>query len=457
MSPEDGMSRRAFIGASAMAAASLQAGRPEAQARRPNIVFIMADDLGREWLSCCGSEGHETPNIDALAAGGVQFDTCYATPLCTPTRTQLLTGRYGFRVQWSLDGNDVTGGPEERLEEPGWINHWDVPRWGGKYFDWEKEITFARVLRDAGYATAIAGKWQINDLRDHPDALARHGFDEHCAWTGYETGNPPSGERYWDPFLQWNGERKTHAGAFGPDLFCDFTVDFIRRNREQPFLAYVPMALTHTPFVKTPLNRDTLEVDPKTPEAKRALFAGMVDYTDHVVGRIIDGLDELGLREDTIVIFTTDNGSPGVSCRAWGRDVRGGKSRITESGIHVPLIANCPGRIPAGLTTDALVDFSDILPTFAEVAQADLPSVHIDGQSFAPALYGQAFEERQWIHSQLGGKRAVRDRRFKLRENGKLFDLRSDPFEETDLSASDAPEAVEAKARLGAVMADLHA
>ena len=130
---------------------------------KPNIIFIMVDDMGRDWISSYGAS-HRTPNVDRLAAAGIRFENCWCAPICTPTRMELLTGQYPFRT--------------------GWVRHHDVPRWGGKGFDWEKFTSFARVVKKAGYTTAVGGKWQINDFRKQPDALKRHGFDEHCVWTG---------------------------------------------------------------------------------------------------------------------------------------------------------------------------------------------------------------------------------------------------------------------------------
>jgi arylsulfatase A-like enzyme len=403
-------------------------------AERPNLVFIMADDLGKEWLSCYGSECHRTPVLDELASGGMRFESVYATPLCTPTRVMLLTGRYPFHT--------------------GWVVHHDTPRWGGQYFDWKRETTFARVLRAAGYATAIAGKWQINDLRVQPDALRRHGFDEHCVWTGFETGNPPSGERYYNAYIQCNGERRTYEGRFGPDVFADFLVDFMRRHRDGPFLVYYPMVLTHQPMTKTPLNQG----DP--PAKGHDQYAGMIDYVEFNVARIVGVLDELGLREKTIVFFTGDNGSPGTTCRANGRDVFGGKTFLTETGVCMPFIVNAPGRVPAGRVSHELIDFTDMLPTFAELAGAKVPAgTKIDGISFASVLAGKEPQppRREWIFSQLGKNRVVREKRYKLYSDGRLFDVVADPLEERDLSASHEAAVVAARKRLQAVLESLPA
>jgi len=407
---------------------------------RPNFLFILADDLGKEWLSCYGSETHQTPQIDRLAASGVRFENVWATPLCTPTRHEMLTGRYPFRTGWTV--------------------HHDVPRWGEPGFQWDREYSLVRSLREAGYATAISGKWQINDLRVHADALHRHGFDEHCVWPGFETGNPPAAERYFDPFLQTNGKRETHKGKFGPDLLCDFTIDFMTRHKDRPFLAYHAMVLPHTPMSKTPLNLDTTA-------SGTALHPGMVDYVDLIVGRLSGALRDLGIERKTIVVFSTDNGSPGLRARMRGLDVVGGKTKLIESGICVPFVVSCPGWVQAGEVSDALVDFTDILPTFLDLAGAKLPTnITLDGRSFAGALGGKAaagvsdrgqHAPREWIFSQLGQVRVVRDKRYKMWSDGRVFDLAADPLEQSDLSGSDNPQHQAARERLQAVLSSLPA
>jgi len=164
-----------------------------ALASKPNIIFIMVDDLGKEWINCYGGDDIETPNLDALAKTGLKFNNAWSMPQCTPSRATLLTGQYPWRT--------------------GWVNHWDVPRWGVGYFDWEKYTTFATIMKTAGYKTAIAGKWQINDFRIEPEALKKHGFDDWCVWTGYEAQNPPSGKRYWDPYIHTKEGSKTYKGT----------------------------------------------------------------------------------------------------------------------------------------------------------------------------------------------------------------------------------------------------
>ncbi len=423
---------------------------PAAPPERPNIIFILVDDLGQEWISAYGAEDIRTPNIDRLAATGMRFQGAYSMPQCTPTRVTLLTGQYPFRH--------------------GWVNHWDVPRWGaGCHFDPNHNITFARLLKQAGYKTAIAGKWQINDFRVQPEALREHGFDEWCVWTGYETGNPPSGERYWDPYIFTNTARsRTYKGKFGPDVYNDFVLDFLTRHREEPMLVYYPMALTHVPLVHTPHEPDV--------ETKLDKHKAMVRYTDYLVGRVVKRLDELGIRGRTIIFFTTDNGTArSITGHIHGRAVRGGKATLLESGIWEPFIVNGPGIVPEGVVTDALTDFSDMLPTFVELAGADLPAgLTIDGKSIAPVIRGKDRDgPRDWIMAMGFGParldengvrpvkdyndRVVRDKRYKVYvfdgRIAKLYDLKADPGEEHNLIDSRRPEHLAAKRRLAAVVA----
>lgn len=422
-----------------------------AELQQPNILFIMVDDLGKEWISSYGAENIKTPAIDKLAATGMKFNNAWCMPQCTPTRVTLLTGQYPFRH--------------------GWTNHWDVPRWGaGGHFDASKNTTYANVLRDAGYKTCAAGKWQIDDFRVEPNAMHAAGFDEWCMWTGYEAHNPPSANRYWDAYINIKGKGShAYSGQFGPDIYCDYLVDFISKNKDQPMLLYYPMVLTHGPLTTTPDNKDETN--------KRRLFAGMVRYTDKLVGRLVSAIDEAGLRENTIIIFTTDNGTGGQSNRRLDHLVRGGKAKMTEqNGTAMPFIVNCPGTVPAGVETDALIDFTDILPTFAELGGGQLPEGReVDGTSFAPLILGKSKSSpREWIMSMGGGPavlrdgrvvpklvyddRVIRDKRFKLwidtnRKPIKLFDLQTDPWEEQNLIDSKDQEAKTALERLTKVAA----
>lgn len=419
------------------------------QGAPPNLVLVMADDLGPEWISSYGADGIETPNIDKLAQEGILFRNAYSMPQCTPTRVTLLTGQYPFRH--------------------GWTSHWDVPRWGaGCHFDPDRNTTFAKVLRDSGYATAIAGKWQINDFRVQPQVLARHGFDEWAVWTGGEGGNPPSHERYWNPYVFTSQSKsRTYDGAFGPDLFNDFLIDFVDRHSDRPMLIYYPMVLTHGPLVRTPHEPFA------TTRMER--HRAMVRYTDYLVGKLVSALDEAGVRQNSIVIFTTDNGtSKAITGRLDGRLVQGGKASLTENGPRQPFIVNGPGLVPAGVETDALTDFTDLFPTLCELAGASLPeNLALDGRSLAGVLLGKELQgPRDWMLAMGFGRgmldeqgvrarntyapRVIRDRRYKIHVHQRsveaLYDLRRDPDEEANLLGSPDPEHRAALQRLARVL-----
>jgi arylsulfatase A-like enzyme len=352
---------------------------------RPNLLLVMVDDLGPEWISACGG-AFETPNIDRIASEGTRFVNAYSMPKCTPTRVTLLTGQYPFRH--------------------GWVNHWDVPRWGVGHFDAAHNPTWPRLLQQVGYRTAIAGKWQLNDFRVQPDALEAHGFDDWCMWTGGEGGNPQSDERYHTPYVHTREGSALREGEFGPDLYTDFLIDFMRRNAEHPMLLYYPMALTHTPFVATPLDPDA--------EGNMERHRAMVRYTDHLVGRLLDALDELDLAQRTLVIFTTDNGTArGIEGRLGDRPVMGGKGLLVEAGCRAPFFARWVGQVPAGRTVPALVDFTDVFPTVLELAGVEAPAGHtLDGVSFVDPLLGFGNRgAREWMMA-MGGRTAhVRDGR----------------------------------------------
>ncbi len=421
-----------FLGIAIVAASCAVAEEPPA--KPPNILFIMVDDLGKEWVSCYGAEDIETPNIDAMAQGGMMFQNAYSMPQCTPSRTTLLTGKYPWRT--------------------GYVNHWDVPRWGVGYFDWKKKenTTFARLMKDLGYMTFAAGKWQINDFRVEPMAMKKHGFDDWAMWTGYETGVPASAERYQDAYINTPEGSRTYEGEFGPDVYTRRLLAFMKQHRESPMCLYFPMALTHTPLVATP----------DEPEAKTRLERqkAMVRYTDKLVGQLVAGIDELGLLNNTIIIFTTDNGSTGgiVGTRN-GIEVKGAKMKMVEAGTCQPFIVYGPGLVPAGVKTQALMDFSDLLPTFVDLGGGQVPKdLVVDGISIAPVILGQKKESgRDWIMAMGYGNarldeqgvrgnleyapRVIRGERYKVwvskeRKIERLHDLQEDPWEQVNLIES---------------------
>jgi len=430
------VSRRRALALLICTAAALAARAPAAawaeEAGRPNIVFILADDLGYECLGSYGSVSYKTPVLDRLAATGMRFEHCYAQPVCTPTRVELLTGRYNQR-------NYIRFG----LLDP-------------------EAATFAQAFKQAGYATCVAGKWQLSGGFEGP---RRFGFDEYLLWqlTVRES-------RYPNPALERNGEvLRYRNGEYGPDLASDYLCDFISRHRDQPFLAFYPMILTHWPFEPTP---DSADWDPKAEGVLRGqgdpkYFGDMVAYMDKTVGKIIDHLESTGLREKTLVIFTGDNGTAvGVTSRL--RDpklgevnVAGGKGKMTDAGTRVPLIVNWPGKVPAGRVTSDLVDFTDFFPTLLEAAGIERPkNIPLDGRSFYPQLRGEPGKPRPWIYSWYArdggfeGTEFARDQRFKLYGDGRFFDVPADVLEQKPLDDGELePAAASARDKLRQALA----
>lgn len=408
-----------------LAGARAAAKEKPSTSTRPNIVLIMADDFGYECVTANGGESYRTPNLDRLAAAGVRFEDCHVQPLCTPTRVQLMSGRYNVR---------------------NYVNFGTLPR---------TETTFAQLLKKGGYATGICGKWQLGREKDSP----RHfGFDESCLWQ--HTRRPP---RYANPGLEYNGvERDFRQGEYGPALVNDFALDFITRHKERPFLLYYPMMLTHDPFQPTP---DSPDWDPKAIGEKVLRdvkhFADMTTYLDRMVGNIDAKLTELGIRENTLLLFVGDNGtSPSVTSRFQGGDYRGGKGTTTARGTHVPLIASWPAAIKRGRINADLIGSVDFLPTLCEVAGVATPT-DTDGVSFLPQLRGESGTPRTWLYSwysprqkpDLTVKEFAFDHDYKLYRDGRLFDLSRDPFEDRPLEAgSRSVAAAEAEVRLRAVL-----
>jgi arylsulfatase A len=414
-------------------------------AERPNIILIMSDDIGIGGFSCYGSDRFKTPHIDALAKGGMRFEHCFSMALCGPSRACLLSGRYGFRTGMVSNGT-------------------------GKLVRPDKEICIAKVLKEAGYATAFAGKWnQIGYLRSLPEAQ-QWGWDEYLRWERSDQDG-----RYWNPHYDKNGKfLEGIESKYGPDLCHEFAVDFITRNKDKPFFLYLPMALVHGPLARTPdspskakAEEDEEEEKPK-PKAKgkgkkakaarNGLLPENVAYMDKLIGKLVEELDRLKLREKTVILFTSDNGTPGVDTIG-GRAIDGGKGSLKEGGTRVPLVVNWKETIAPGQVSKDLVDFSDFFPTLVELAGAKLPpNITIDGRTFAPQLRGDASlrKPREWVYVQLQQNRYVRDPRFKLYSDGTLCDMRDAPFAEHVIAKGEEDDAAKAaRERLQTVLSKL--
>ncbi|MEW6305189.1 MAG: sulfatase-like hydrolase/transferase [Verrucomicrobiota bacterium] len=379
-------------------------------AARPNVIMIMADDLGYETIGANGGTSYQTPVLDKLAATGVRFDQCYVQPLCTPTRVQLMTGSYNVRNYINFGNMDP------------------------------KAVTFGNLFKNAGYATCITGKWQLGRDLDLPK---KFGFDEHCLWQ--HTRRPP---RYANPGLEINGvEKDYNNGEYGPTLVNDYALDFVARHKDKPFFLYYPMMLTHGPYQPAPGSPDW---DPKAigENVNKAdkNFRYMVEYMDKMVGRMVAKLDELGIRNNTLLVFIGDNGTGRGTRSMLGDKVYiGGKGMTTDAGMHVPCIASWPGKIQSGKVCHDLVDSTDFLPTLCEAAGVKVPAeLKIDGRSFFPQLLGQKGNPREWIYSwyspRQGADLKVREHAFnakyKLYRTGEFFDLSKDIEEKQALTVA---------------------
>lgn len=370
----------------------------------PNIILILADDLGYETIACNGGTSYRAPNLDQLAATGMRFTHCYATPLCTPSQVQLMTGKYNFR----------------NYEKFGYLN--------------PKEKTFANLLQDAGYKTAIAGKWQLGG---NAATVKNFGFDEFCMW------QLSAGDflyRYKDPKITVS----TGYRQYGPDIFTDFILHFMERHRNERFFVYYPMCLVHDPFQPTPATEAFGSYMVQGTD-DTTYFRPMVAYMDKLEGKITTGLERLNLPDNTVIIFTGDNGtSPKVFSRMGNHIVQGDKGNTTEAGTHVPLIVNWPGHTLRGTVLKDLIDFTDFLPAMAGVAGVPLTAAGtFDGQSFYGQLTGKKTTPRKWIFCDYDPKgrdftpqRYAQDHRWKLYASGKFYDLQNDRLEKHPLPQS---------------------
>jgi len=393
-----------------------------------NIILILADDLGYETIGANGGTSYRTPQIDKLARQGLRFEHCYAQPLCTPSRVQIMTGRYNSRNYVNFGYLDV------------------------------KETTFAQLLKQAGYTTCIAGKWQLNGNDKKPAVPAatrpRHfGFDEWCLWQMDKPGRAPGvgDTRYSNPEFNINGKDSgLMEGKYGPDVCSDFALDFIQRNKDRPFLLYYPMLLPHAPIWPTPASAEWKDPAKRRPgdskKGQAKYYGDTIAYLDGLVGRVADKVDELGLGDRTLILFTGDNctDKPIVSM-CGGRKVKGAKGAMTDGGTRVPLIARWTGRTPAGKVSNDLVDFSDFLPTMLESAGVPVPAdLPIDGRSFAPQLAGQPGNPREWIYcwyfrdgqpKDKDGGEWARTQRYKLYKDGRFYDIANDVLEQKPLKS----------------------
>jgi arylsulfatase A len=410
-----------------------------AEETRPNVVLIVIDDLGRNDLGCYGSTYFKTPNIDALAGDGARLTQAYAAcPVCSPTRAALMTGKYPARLHLTdwLPGRDDR--PDQRLARP--VIRQALPL---------EEITLAERFKEAGYATAHIGKWHLGGEGFGP---REQGFDLNVA--GDHTGTPRS---YFAPFTGMPGLEKAEDGEYLTDRLTTEAEAFIEAKQDQPFFLYLPHYAVHIPLKAKQAIIKKYPGEPKHGQQSHPTYAAMIESMDDSVRRIVEKLDELKLRERTIVVFTSDNGGLATLEGApfaptINSPLREGKGYLYEGGIRGPLIVSWPSKI-ARQVNDTITSSVDLTPTLLELCGLKAAE-KIDGVSIAPALRDKKTMERDAIYwhyphyanqgSKPGG--AVREGDYKLIEfyetgRRELFNVATDQGEGRNLAA-EKPELV---------------
>jgi arylsulfatase A len=437
------------------------------QSRPPNIVFLLADDLGYAELGCYGQKIIRTPNIDRIAAEGIRFTQFYSgNAVCAPARCNLMTGKHPGHAYIRNNGNPP--GMEDLRERYGW----EFP---GQNPIPDSEVTIAEMLKQKDYATGAMGKWGLGHFGTTGDPN-KQGFD-----LFYGFNCQVHAHNHYPKFLWRNAtkevlpgnDRTLYGETYSQDKFIEVGLEFVRQNRDRPFFLYMPFTIPHL-ALQVP-EASLAEYKDRIPEEEyehrgyikrphpRATYAAMITHMDKGIGQVLDLLEELGLSENTLVMFTSDNGP--TFNRLGGSDseffesageFRGFKGSLYEGGIRVPLVAKWPGHIKPGRVTDHVAAFWDVMPTLAQVAQVDAPE-GIDGISFVPTLNGRGQQIEHnflyWEFPAYGGQQAVRMGDWKgvrqemLRRNNpdplkiELYNLVSDPGETKDI-AEEHPEVV---------------
>ena len=422
---------------------------------KPNIVFILADDLGFAEISANGSDRYQTPHIDSLAKTGIRFSRFYTAPLCGPSRALILTGRYAFR----------TGAVTQDACA-------SIVRTGEK-----AEVMIPTVLKKAGYTTAMIGKW--GQLLPAGDA-AEWGFDHMMSFKASGVYWNKAAAATWVKQYGLDGDKFGEGGVranpgpyninakkltmadheYMPDLMHKDAMAFIKENKDRPFFLYYSLAQVHSQILPTP---DSAPPAPGLDAAARYLqvYRDNITYMDKLVGKLLAELERLKLRNNTVVLFMGDNGTAKANAdhaTIGGRRLIGQKGGMEEGGGLVPLFISWRGVTPAGRLNENVADASDLLPTFAEIAGAPLPQNRvIDGKSLLPQIKGETKSPRTWAFTQIGESYHVREAGWKLNQSGQLFDMKNAPFEEIPVPAdSNDAAAVAARARLTAALAELN-
>lgn len=397
---------------------------------KPNIVLILADDLGYGSLGCYGNKEVKTPHLDRLAANGMRLTDYHSNgSLCTPTRAALLTGRYQQRCAWVPDEELTPVFREQRKQNPDQRWAWGIST---------AEVTLPALLKQAGYRTALVGKWHLGyDAKFHP---MNYGFDEFRGWVGGHVDDYTHVASHGTQELDWWRDRKLENDeGYATDLLTNYATDFIARNKETPFFLYLAHGAVHSPIH---LRRDSKKKSPIE------TYKEMLGILDESVGAVVKELQKHGLESNTLVIFCSDNGPTPPAGFAANADLRGKKNSLYEGGHRVPFIAAWPKRIPPGTTSAETLMSMDLLPTFANLAGAQLPADRkMDGLDILPVLKGQPSSTERDLHWQSGDDWAVRRGSWKLlgqkNKPTLLVNLDKDHGETENLLSRDSAQAEE--------------
>jgi arylsulfatase A len=382
-----------------------------ADARKPNIVFILVDDLGYGDLGCYGQKLIKTPRIDDLARQGTRFTQFYAgSTVCAPSRCTLMTGKHTGHCRVRGNGGHGKGGILQA-----------------------NDVTIPKILKQAGYRTAIIGKWGLGN-ENTPGVPNRQGFDYSFGYLGHKHAHD-----YWTDHLFRNGERvEIPAKTYSHDLFAEEALDFVRREHDSPFFLFLAFTIPHAKF--NPPTDEPYSKEDWSQQDKN--IAAMVTRMDADVGRLLSLLQELDLQDDTVVFFTSDNGprEEGAKFFQSAGPLRGIKRDLYEGGIREPMIVRWPGKVKADATSKQVWTFWDVLPTLADIAGVKSPEA-IDGMSMRRSLLGEMQSRRDplyWEFHERGFDQAVRVEDWKAVRHGRapleLYDLSTDPGEEKDLA-----------------------
>ncbi len=394
---------------------------PPNLAGQPNIILILADDIGYEVPTFNGGQSYSTPNLDRIAANGLRFTNCFAMPLSSPSRFMLTTGKYNFR---------------------------NYTKWGVMN---QSEVTLSNLLHNAGYTTCVAGKWQFDGGEA---SIKAFGYDKYCVWNAFKSGDEEEAEfgtSYKDPTVYQDGTYlgtdSVVTGQYGIDIFNRYVTNFIDSNKNHPFFIYYPIPIAHAPFSPTPDDEKYAGWISKRGKSDTSLYRSMVHYMDKAIDSVIEKVKAAGLADNTVILFASDNGTPAEIISIYkNRKVAGGMGSTSVYGTHVPLVAYCPGSITPG-TCSAFIDFTDFLPTIIGLANTTIPAGFVtDGISFRNQLFQSSLANRYYLYSYFFPhpeypttiqREYVQDTMYKYYDNGYgFFNVSSDPAEESKINGS---------------------